>query len=135
MGFAYPNMSKKKSALANALVFGVVHGFWHIVADFLGNSLALGGYWPAYFFGFCLHVLALRVIIVWVYENTQSLLLPILLHASSTGFYGILISTTMAPENWVIFYNVYGVALSIVVSIIVWKYGKQLVKNVKKGEN
>jgi membrane protease YdiL (CAAX protease family) len=131
MGFAYPNMNKKKSALTNAIVFGVLHGFWHIVADFLGNSLAFGGYWPWYFFGFCLHVVALRVIIVWVYENTQSLLLAILLHASSTGFYGILISTTMDPVNWVIFYNVYGVVLGLVASMVVLKYGKNLKKIAK----
>jgi membrane protease YdiL (CAAX protease family) len=126
MGFAYPKMSKKRSALSNALIFAVVHGFWHIVADFLGNILPLGGYWPAYFFGFCLHIIGLRVIIVWVYENTHSLLLPILLHASSTGFYGILISTTMDPINWVIFYNIYGIALCLVGAVIAIKYGKTL---------
>ena len=126
MGFVYPKMSKKTSALTSAIILGVTHGFWHIVADFLGNSLAFGGYWPLYFFGFCLHVVALRVLIVWVYENTQSLLLAILLHASSTGFFGILISTTMSPQNWVIFYNIYGVALGLAASIVALKYGKTL---------
>ncbi len=48
------------------------------------------------------------------------------MHASSTGFFGILISTTMAPVHWVIYYNVYGVALCLVALIIGLKYGKTL---------
>jgi membrane protease YdiL (CAAX protease family) len=126
MGFAYRKMKGKKSALSTSISFAVIHGIWHIVADFLGNFNVFGGYWLPYFFGFCLHVVALRVLIVWVYSNTDSLFLAILMHASSTGFYGILISTTMAPVNWVIFYNVYGVALCFVALIIAVKYGKSL---------
>ena len=126
MGFAFPKMKGKRSALGTAIIFGVLHGIWHIVADFLGNYNMFGGYWLPYFFGFCLHVIALRVLIVWVYSNTDSVFLAILMHVSSTGFYGILISTTMAPVNWVIFYNVYGVALCFVASIIALKYGRSL---------
>jgi len=126
MGFAYPRMKGKRSALVTSIYFGVIHGIWHIVPDFLGNFNTMGGYWLPYFFGFCLHVVALRVLIVWVYENTESVFLSILMHMSSTGFYGILISTTMAPVNWVIYYNVYGVALCLVALIVALKYGKTL---------
>ena len=126
MGFAYPKMKGKRSVLSTSIYFGVIHGFWHIFADFLGNYNSFGEYWLPYFFGFCLHVVALRVLIVWVYTNTDSLLLAILMHASSTGFYGILISTTMAPINWVIYYNTYGVVLCLVAAIVGLKYGKSL---------
>ncbi len=125
-GFAYPKMKGKRSALATAIYLGVIHGVWHIVADFLGNFNAFGGYWLPYFFGFCLHVVALRVLIVWVYSNTESVFLAILMHASSTGFFAILISTTMSPVNWVIFYNVYGVVLCSAAAVVALKYGKTL---------
>jgi len=125
-GFAYPKMKGKASALSTSIYLAVIHGFWHIVADFLGNYNTFGGYWLPYFFGFCLHIVALRVLIVWVYSNTESLLVAILMHASSTGFYGILISTTMKPQNWVIYYNVYGVALCLAASIVALKYGRTL---------
>ena len=128
MGFAYPKMKGKKSVLTTAIIFGVVHGFWHIVADFLGNFNAFGGYWAPYFFGFCLHVVALRILIVWVYSNTESVGLSILMHMSSTGFFGILISTTMAPQYWVIFYNIYGIALLAIAAVMAIKYGKTLKK-------
>jgi len=126
MGFAYPKLKGMRSALVVALYFGVIHGVWHIAADFLGNFNVFGGYWMPYFFGFVLHVVALRVLIVWVYSNTESVFLAILMHASSTGFYGILISTTMSPINWVIFYNVYGLALCAVAAVVALKYGRNL---------
>ena len=126
MGFAYPKMKGKNSALFTALYFGVIHGIWHIVADFLANFSNFGGYWAPYFFGFCLHIVALRVLIVWVYSNTKSVGLAILMHVSSTGFFGILISTTMAPENWVIYYNAYGAVLCLVAAVVAIKYGKTL---------
>lgn len=125
-GFAYPKLKGTRSALMTAIYLGAIHGFWHITADFLGNFNVFGIYWLPYFFGFCLHVVALRVLIVWVYSNTKSVFLAIMMHASSTGFYGILISTTMAPVNWVIFYNVYGVALCAVAAVIALKYGRTL---------
>jgi len=105
---------------------GVVHGFWHLWADFLGNFGALGDFWLPYFVGFFLHVVALRVLIGWVYANTKSLLLAILMHASSTGFYAILISTTLSPPNRMIFYNFYGIVLCIAASVVALKYGKTL---------
>ncbi len=125
-GFAYPKMSEKASVLSTAVYLGIIHGIWHIVVWFLSQSNALGVYWLPYFFGFCLHLVALRVLIVWVYTNTDSVFLAMLMHASSTGFYAILISTTMAPVNWAIFYNVYGVVLCLVASVVVLKYGRTL---------
>lgn len=125
-GFAYPKMSKKASALSAALYLGIIHGIWHFLVWYLSQSGDLGVYWWPYFFGFCLHIVALRVLIVWVFESTGSLLLAMLMHASSTGFFAILISTTIAPVNWVIYYNVYGVVLCIVAAVVAIKYGRTL---------
>jgi membrane protease YdiL (CAAX protease family) len=125
-GFAYPKMSGKASALSTAIYLGIIHGVWHAMVWFLSQSSSLGWYWWPYFFGFCLHLVALRVLIVWVYSNTGSVFLAMLMHASSTGFYGILISTTMAPVNWVIFYNVYGVVLCLTAAVVALKYGRTL---------
>jgi len=126
MGFAYPKMKGKSSALRTGIYFGVIHAVWHVVASFLGSYNDIGIYWALYFFGSSLHIVALRVLIVWVYTNTESVFLAILMHASSTGFFGILISTTMAPENWVIYYNVYGLVLCLVAAVVAFKYGKTL---------
>jgi len=134
-GFAYPKMSGRASALHTAIYLGIIHAIWHAMVWFLSQSSALGGYWFPYFFGFCLHIVALRVLIVWVYSNTDSVFLAILMHASSTGFYGILISTAMAPVNWVIFYNVYGVVLCLVAAAVALKYGRTFKPNPISLEN
>jgi membrane protease YdiL (CAAX protease family) len=125
-GFAYPKMSKKTSALGNAIYLGIIHGIWHIVVWYLSQSGDLGVYWWPYFFGFCLHVVALRVLIVWIYNNTDSVFLAMLMHASSTGFFAILISTTMSPVNWAIYYNIYGIVLCLVALAVAFKFGKTL---------
>ena len=125
-GFAYPKMRGKKSVLSTAIYLGIIHAVWHLAFSFLGSSNDLGGYYFPYFFGSSLHIVALRVLIIWVYSNTNSIFLAMLMHASSTGFFGILISTTMAPVNWVIYYNVYGVVLCLAASVVALKYGRTL---------
>jgi hypothetical protein len=119
-------MKWNSSALRPAIFLGIIHAVWHIVASFLGSYNDIGSYWSLYFFGSSLHIVALRVLIVWVYSNTESVLLAILMHASSTGFFGILISTTIEPVNWAIYYNVYGITLCVVALIISIKYGRTL---------
>lgn len=128
MGFAYPMMRSRWSALRASVYLGILHGLWHIVPDFLGNYHSLGAYWPPYFLAFFVFVIALRVLIVWVYTNTESLLLAQLMHASSTGFFAILLSTDIAPANWAIFFAVYAVALSAVALVVVARYGRNLMR-------
>lgn len=130
MGFAYPMMRSKWSILRASIYLGVLHALWHIVPDFLGNYHALGGYWFPYFMGFSVFVIALRVLIVWVYANTGSLLLAQLMHASSTGFFAILIPTDLAPANWAIFFCVYAVVLSAAAMVIVARNGADLTREL-----
>lgn len=126
MGFAYPMMQAKRSILRTSLYLGFLHALWHMLPDFLANYHALGSHWLSYFTGFFVFVMALRVIIVWVYANTGSLLLAQLMHASSTGFFAILIPVGIAPVNWAIFNWVYAVVLSAVAVVIVARYGRNL---------
>ncbi|MFC2004741.1 type II CAAX prenyl endopeptidase Rce1 family protein [Chloroflexota bacterium] len=129
MGFAYPRMARlKRSILSTSLYLGLIHGVWHVVADFLGNFGNLGGYWVPYFIVFVVFMIVLRVLIVWVYTNTKSLLLAQLMHASSTGFLAMLIPMDLAPMNVFFFYSIYTIVLSVVAAIVVLKSGKNLVK-------
>jgi membrane protease YdiL (CAAX protease family) len=134
MGFAYPMMQSNRSILRTGIYLGLLHALWHIVPDFLGNYNALGGYWLPYFLGFTVFVVALRVLIVWVYANTGSLLLAQLMHASSPGFFVILIPTEIAPANWPIFFCTYAVVLSVVALIVVARYGPGLTREATGDE-
>jgi len=126
MGFAFPKMSQKGSILGASIYLGFVHGVWHVLADFLGNFQKFGQYWILYIIGFVVFVWALRVLIVWVYVNTKSLLLSQLMHASSSGFLALLVPTEIAPQNWAIYYLVYALVMWVTAAVVILKYGKTL---------
>ncbi|HEU5097709.1 MAG TPA: CPBP family intramembrane glutamic endopeptidase, partial [Roseiflexaceae bacterium] len=127
MGYAFPKMELKRSPLATALLLGVIHVLWHIVPDYLGASGARGAYWLPHFLAMMLVAMtAMRVLIVWVYVNTRSLLLAQLMHASSTGFLAILDPTSISPASSTLWYAIYGVVLWVVVAVVVAIYGKDL---------
>jgi membrane protease YdiL (CAAX protease family) len=128
MGFAYPKMRSKSGILRTCLSLGLLHALWHVWPDFVGNYQGYGKYWLPYFVGFFVHVMALRVLIVWVYANTESLLLSQLLHTSSSGFFVTIIPIAIAPANRAIFFPVYGLVLSAAAAIVVARYGKTLTR-------
>ncbi|UCD22003.1 MAG: CPBP family intramembrane metalloprotease [Chloroflexota bacterium] len=131
MGFAFPNMRLKHGPISTSIYLGFLHGIWHMVVWFLNQSSDLGGYWPPYFIAFVLFVVALRIIIVWVYSNTNSLLIAQLMHASSTGFLVMLTPTDIEPVNWVVFYAVYAVVMWVVALVVIRKYGRSLAKQLQ----
>ena len=127
MGFVYPKMRLRYSVLRASIYLGLIHALWHIAADFLGNFNIFGETWLPYFVGFFVFIVALRVIIAWVYENTGSVLLSMLIHASSTGFLSILVTREYAAETWHIFYAVYAVAIWLVAAVIVLRNERRFV--------
>jgi membrane protease YdiL (CAAX protease family) len=128
MGYAFPKMRLRRSTLAASLLLGVLHAIWHIVADYLGASAARGVYWLPHFLAMMvLAMSAMRVLLVWVYANTESLLLAQLMHASSTGFLIALVPLTLSPANDTLFYMVYGAGLWVAAAIVIARYGNALV--------
>jgi membrane protease YdiL (CAAX protease family) len=128
MGFAFPNMSKARSALSNGVLLGLIWSLWHLpVIDFLGTASPHREWWFAYFLSFAAVMTAMRVIIVWSYCNTQSILLAQIMHISSTGFLVMLSPSPMSVQHEPIWYTAYAVILWLVVACIAWKWGKNLV--------
>jgi membrane protease YdiL (CAAX protease family) len=119
MGFVYPRMRSKHSFLRASIFLGLLHALWHIVADFLSNYYDFGGIWLPTFMSFSVFVVALRIIIAWVYENTGSVLLSQLIHGSSSGFLAALVPMEIAGKSWFIFYTIYALVLWIVAVIII----------------
>ena len=130
MGYAYPRMQSRLSALAAAILLGLLHSAWHFVPDFLGASGARGIYWLPHFAMFGISMTAMRVLVVWVYANTRSVLLSQLMHASSTGFLSILVPLSFSPQADTIFYALYGIVLWAVVALLVAKYGRHLLQRL-----
>ena len=85
-GFAVPRLRMRYGALATGLFVGLLWGAWHFLIAFWAISALAGEQSPAIFVaGFlAFYVVALpayRVLMVWVYDRTASLLVAMLMHA------------------------------------------------------
>jgi membrane protease YdiL (CAAX protease family) len=130
-GFAIPALKRDHGILSTGLIVGILWGVWHVPITFWSTgdpsgNLSLNLFLPT--FVFYLAVLpAYRVLMVWVYDRTESLLLAILMHAS-------LIASTLvifAPVQTggtalVIYWLVLAAALWIVVAAVAVISGRRL---------
>jgi hypothetical protein len=71
-------------------------------------------------------MIAVRVLIAWVYANTESVLGAQLLHASSTGSLVVFGSPAVSPDQEAVWYLAYGLLLWVVVIFVVRRYGPSL---------
>ena len=86
-GFAVPKLRLQYGALATALIVGLLWGVWHILIAFWSSGSLAGDaslvIFVAGFLAFYLGALpAYRVLMVWVYDRTESLPVAMLMHAS-----------------------------------------------------
>ena len=88
-GFAIPELRKKYSIFQTGLIVGLLWGIWHVLITFWASGDASGELsWPLFLPPFLFYVAVLpvaRVLMVWVYAHTKSLLMMILMHAGLTA--------------------------------------------------
>ncbi|HKV26390.1 MAG TPA: CPBP family intramembrane glutamic endopeptidase [Candidatus Acidoferrum sp.] len=126
-GFVYPKMKSAFGALAGAVILGLFWGGWHIpVIDYLGSATPHGAYWLPYFLAFTAAMTAMRLLISWLYVNTESVLLAQLLHVSSTGSLVIFSPSHVSPAQETAWYLGYAALLWVVVGIVSSCFGKGL---------
>ena len=130
MGYAFPRMRRQHSALASAIVLGVLWGLWHApVVDYLGAAASHGAYWLPFFLSFIAIVAGMRVLIVWVYVNTKgSLLLAQLKHISLSGSLVVLDPVRVTPAQEALWYGIYAAVLWVIVALIALRTGRNLVR-------
>ena len=133
-GYAFPRMRLAHCAPAAALYLGLIHTAWHLMADYLITAAPDGVLWlPHFLTWMVVPMIAMRVLISWVYANTGSLLLAQLMHASSTGFLVVLSPSPATPAGEIYWYAPYAVLLWIAVAVVVAVFGKQLVRPAHGG--
>ena len=88
-GFAIPRLRRRHRVFATGLIAGVLWGAWHILTNDLWGAGVSAGTVPLALYMMVSAVTfvvgqlpAYRVLMVWVYEQTGSLLLAVLMHAS-----------------------------------------------------
>jgi membrane protease YdiL (CAAX protease family) len=115
-GFAIPKLRLTHSVLSTGLIVGVLWGVWHFLVNFWssGNSsgaLSTDLLVPSLIFSVGI-LPVFRVLMVWVYDHTGSLLVAMLMHA------GLIFSTLFVLKP-----AVTGAALStyyVILTAVLW---------------
>jgi membrane protease YdiL (CAAX protease family) len=95
-GFAVPTLRRRYGVFATGLIVGVLWGAWHFLgnvaaAETVSGTLSLSVFLPLILFDLLVgSLLAFRVLMVWVYDRTESLLVAMLMHVSLTASVRIL---------------------------------------------
>ncbi len=119
-GYAIPKMLREQSVIKTGIFLGFIWGLWHLpVIDFLGAASPHGQYWLPFAASFILAMIAVRVIIVWVYSNTSSILLAQFIHVISTGSLVVLGPNAVSAAQEALWYLLYAALLWIIV-LIIW---------------
>lgn len=113
-GFATPRLLAGHSALAGSLILGVIWAIWHFPLGLVGD-LSLYG---------TINVVLAAVVFTWLYQNTGSVLLAILMHVThqnSVRFLGkVFTGDDYVQQQWI------GVAIWAAIAIaIVAFYGSE----------
>ncbi len=119
MGFAYPKLRERFGVLPAAAILGLFWGLWHApVIDFLGAASPHGKALPFFFAAFVAAMAAMRVLIAWFYERTQSVALAQLIHICSTGALVVFSPPAVTPAQEAAWYGIYAVALWLVALLL-----------------
>jgi membrane protease YdiL (CAAX protease family) len=116
-GFALPRLQRSCGWLVAGLVAGVVWGLWHLLPDYWGNADAWGLLYGPRFLLWCgVAFVAYRVLIAWVYQHTESLLLAQLMQAGFTGGQALLMPAVTPSLSGMAWYAAFAAALVLLAS-------------------
>jgi membrane protease YdiL (CAAX protease family) len=117
-GFATAELLRRHGVLATGLLVGLVWGVWHVplYAQTASGGVPMALYVPVMAFSI---LLPYRVLMVWVYDRTQSVLLAVLMHLSITVYPLVLLgSQAMVGGPDLIFNLVFGATLWVLVAVV-----------------
>ena len=122
-GFAIPALRRRYRVLTTGLIVGVLWAGWHLLVYVWGSADASGAFSWALFlpeFAFFVAVLPVyRVLMVWVYDRTQSLLVAMLMHLAQTAITTSILVPLATGMARVTYYLVLGAVLWLVVAAVV----------------
>ena len=115
-GFALPKLSQTFSPLVAAIILGLLWGCWHVpVIDYLGAATPHGSHWLHFFLAFTAAMIAMRVLISWLYLHTRSVALAQLMHAASTASLVVFSPPRVSAGQEALWYGAYAATLWLIV--------------------
>ena len=124
-GFVVPELRKKYSILTTGLILGFFWGAWHFLPTIWGSGnesgeLLLSVFLPGFFFHYA-GLIPFRIIMVWVLDNTQSLLAPIIMHATLTAFLFFILNISKFGSPLFIYYVFLAAGFWVIVIYLILK--------------
>lgn len=124
-GFAIPMMRRRRhSVFATGLVVGIWWSAWHLFPNIWSSRAAAGeldmsAFWMTTAAGvFVGYLTAFRILMVWVYDHTESLFVSMLMHLSFTSSLLILNPLGIAGAHLLTYSFTLAGALWVVVGIV-----------------
>jgi len=123
-GFAIPRLRRRYSVIITGLVVGFLWGLWHFLPTYWGSGDSSGALSLARLFPpLCFYIAVLpayRVLMVWVYDRTRSLLVVILMHASLTASTLFILAPSVEGAQLLFYYLVLAVLLWCLVAAVMF---------------
>lgn len=117
-GFMLPRMIKRFSILISGLIIGVIWGLWHFILFWEMDSF-LGAFPLFLLLGRLFAWLPpFRILLVWLYDRTESLLLVILAHASLVFTTTVIVPMTLTGKALLTWIIAWGLVLWVLVILI-----------------
>jgi len=121
-GFATPELRRRYGVFTTGLIVGILHAVWHLLPTFWASGNSSGVLDLLLFLPPCLFYIgvlpAYRVLMVWVYDHTRSLLVAILMHASLTASTLFILSPSASGVSLMTYYLILIVAMWVVVAAV-----------------
>ena len=121
-GFAAPGLRRRYSAFTTGLLVGLLWGVWHFLPTFWGSGDSSGVLSLSLLLPPCVFYVgvlpAYRVLMVWVYDRTGSLLVAMLMHASLTASTLFILAPQATGMALVTYYLVLAAVLWVVVAAV-----------------
>jgi membrane protease YdiL (CAAX protease family) len=141
-GFAIPRLRLRHGVLATGLIAGVLWASWHAPVIRVWPSVALSAGLPAPLFAAVTSALVLagqlpayRVLMVWVYDRTGSLLVATLMHTSLTASTFILGPAVISGAALLVYDIALGAAWWLIVGAVALANGGRLARPGKPPAN
>jgi membrane protease YdiL (CAAX protease family) len=129
-GFAVPRLRQRYGALTTGLIVGAMWAAWHVPVTFWSTVSPSGAISLPLFLpplSFYVAVLpAYRMLMVWVYDRTGSLLVAMLMHASLSACTFVILLPPATGVSLITYYLVLAAALWVVVAAVAVANGGKL---------
>jgi uncharacterized protein len=121
-GFVIPRLRLRYSVFLTGIIVGFLWGAWHFLVAFWGSGtssklISLDLFLPQMMFYVAI-LPVYRILMVWVYDRTKSLLVSMIMHASLTANTTFILVPVMTRTYFLTYYLILSIVLWIIVAII-----------------